>query len=1102
MIMQKRLLLLFICCMTAFALKADHLSNILQLTARMNGANEVPAVSTDAQGLGIFTLNDAKNIININVSVNGLSGPITGIHIHEGAPDENGGVVFDLTPFINGNRIKTTLNRLSPDEIAKFLSGAYYLNVHTDENPGGEIRAQVLLETDFRYTASLSGDEEVPTVNTDAIGTGVFNLSKSGYKLQVKVVVNGLSGPITGAHFHNAAMGMNGAVVQDLTPFVAGNVITASVNPSAYIDELRAGNIYINVHTDENPAGEIRGQLILNETLFFDAFLDGNQEVPAVTTDAEGVAAISVSNDLTTLFYDVVVDGLSGPITGIHLHGGGAGSNGDVLVDLSGSIDGNRVVGNAPMKVDLLNQMLRGGIYLNVHTEENPAGEIRGQVYKLAREAYSYEFSGGQEVPPTTSMGTGAGMVTIDRDQTNAHFMMVVSGLADPIDAAHFHNEAPGANGDVVFNLTPFFNDQGGAYGYWTEDNDDTPFMHSPMFRANRIYVNVHTSTFPAGAIRANIVRGRDFFVQIPRDPAFSEELLIAARLSGGQEVPAVSTDAVGVTALLINENRDEITLNASANGLSGPITGAHIHEAPAGENGDVVFDLTSFITGNRIKATLTDFTSEQLSKFMTNAFYLNVHTEENPGGELRAQLTLEKDLTYRTDLDGDQEVPVVSTDAYGVGTFNLTNVLNTLEVNVMVSGLSGPITGAHLHNAVMGENGDVIQDLTPMIKGNQIQGTVNATDYLEALKAGEIYINVHTEENPAGEIRGQLMLDGNLTYDTWLSGAQEVPPATTSAAGFAAVSLAPDFSSMTVRAVVGGLSGDMTGAHFHQAALGTAGDVVLDLSSGIDGNEISMMVDGAMITDELINAFNRGDIYLNVHTAGFPAGEIRGQVYRLTRDGYSYDLCPEQETGMVDAPQATGGGMASIDRRSTNTHVMVVTSGLTGDITGAHIHQGAAGTDGDVVLDLTDLFNNGGGFAYIQDGFTTEIADSIKAGSAYVNVHTAAHPAGEVRGQIVRSLDCSLPVSTAEKQSVFKQISLSPNPATSELNVRFSAEGYQPATLTVFDLTGKAVFSQSFDIQNQENIIQLDVSTLVPGFYTLAVSDGATVVARKFIRK
>ncbi|MEZ4931712.1 MAG: CHRD domain-containing protein [Saprospiraceae bacterium] len=164
---------------------------------------------------------------------------------------------YNLSDFVSGNRIRTTLKDLTPDDVSKFLSGAYYINVHTAANPGGEIRGQVLLETDFRYSAMLSGDQEVPAVATNAFGIGVFNLSKSGYKLQIKE-------SMASKYFHQCStfpqcsFWGNGGVVEDLGPFINGNVITATVDPTAYLDELWAGNIYITVHTTDNPGGEIR----------------------------------------------------------------------------------------------------------------------------------------------------------------------------------------------------------------------------------------------------------------------------------------------------------------------------------------------------------------------------------------------------------------------------------------------------------------------------------------------------------------------------------------------------------------------------------------------------------------------------------------------------------------------------------------------------------------------------------------------------------------------------------------------------------------------------------------------------------------------------
>ncbi len=994
---------------TFVSIDAAHLSSTLQFTARMNGSNEVPPVMTDAEGLGVFTLSEDKTTLDINVSVNGLSGEITGIHLHEGEAGANGGVVFNLSDAINGNRIQTRLTNLTADQVATFISGGYYLNVHTDANPGGEIRAQVILESDFRYTAMLEGGQEVPAVMTDAYGLGVFNLSKSGYKLQIHVVVQGLSGPITGAHFHEAAAGENGSVVENLTDFVNGNTIIATVDPAAYLAALQSGNIYINVHTEANPGGEIRGQALLDDVLHFDSSLDGGQENPPVVTTATGVAKINVSNTLDEVSYNIVVDGLSGPITGAHFHTGTVGNNGGVVVNLTDDVMGNRIMGSQALSADILNSMLSAGIYLNIHTEANPGGEIRGQVYRLAREGYSYEFSGGQEVPPSGSAGTGVGMVSIDRDQSNAHFMMVVSGLSAPIDAAHFHEARPGTNGGVIFNLSSFFNPVGGAYGYWTE-NDTEPFnTHAAKFRSNTIYANIHTANFPGGEIRGNVVRGSEFLEDLPVDPKFSGDLLIAGKLTGGAENPPVVTDAVGVTSFLLNDTRDAIEVNVSVNGLSGPITGIHVHEGAVGENGDVIFNLSDFINGNRVSTTLTDFSADQLAKFLTGAYYLNVHTEANPGGEIRTQLILETEVTYHADLTGGQENPPVMTDAYGLATFNYTPNVNKLEVNVLVQNLSGPITGAHLHLGAVGENGGVVENLSDFIHGNQIHGVVFPAEYLADLQAGNIYVNVHTEANPGGEIRGQLILNKGLTFDTWLSGAQEVPASLTEAKGFAAVTLSPTFDEITYRVVTDGMSGNFDAAHFHNAPLGENGGVLVNLSEGIDGNQTSGSTTD--VSSELINALLTGQIYINVHTPGFPGGEIRGQLFRLARDGYGYDLCSDQETSAVNAPTATGGGMASIDRNLSNAHVMVVVSGLTGDVTGAHIHQAATGEDGGVIFNMSDLYNDGGIFTYWSDmndtPFTEDAARAIQDGNTYVNVHTAMHPGGEVRGQIIKDLTC-----------------------------------------------------------------------------------------------
>jgi hypothetical protein len=72
--------------------------------------------------------------------------------------------------------------------MSKLLSGSYYINVHTENNPAGEIRGQLALETDSRYTAIMNGLFEVPIVNTDARGLGIFTLNQKETNVHFKII--------------------------------------------------------------------------------------------------------------------------------------------------------------------------------------------------------------------------------------------------------------------------------------------------------------------------------------------------------------------------------------------------------------------------------------------------------------------------------------------------------------------------------------------------------------------------------------------------------------------------------------------------------------------------------------------------------------------------------------------------------------------------------------------------------------------------------------------------------------------------------------------------------------------------------------------------
>jgi len=106
------------------------------------------------------------------------------------------------------------------------------------------------------------------------------------------------------------------------------------------------------------------------------------------------------------------------------------------------------------------------------------------------------------------------------------------------------------------------------------------------------------------------------------------------------------------------------------------------------------------------------------------------------------------------------------------------------------------------------------------------------------------------------------------------LSGSQEVPPVTTSATGSGTITVAAD-QSISGKITTTGVKG--TAAHIHVAAPGTNGPVIVPLTK--DGENGWAVGPGAKLQDAHYQAFKDGNLYVNVHSAAQPNGEIRGQI-------------------------------------------------------------------------------------------------------------------------------------------------------------------------------------------------------------------------------
>src|SRR4051812_8370742 len=143
------------------------------------------------------------------------------------------------------------------------------------------------------FRGTLSGSNEVPPNSSSGRGTVIVRYDIATNSLDLYGDYQNLSAPAIASHIHHGAVGVSGPVIIPLTNTgdSTGNLSIASTLPDSLETELLAGNMYVNVHTDSFPAGEIRTQLrpaSASQTILLAANLQGNQEVPPDTSHATG----------------------------------------------------------------------------------------------------------------------------------------------------------------------------------------------------------------------------------------------------------------------------------------------------------------------------------------------------------------------------------------------------------------------------------------------------------------------------------------------------------------------------------------------------------------------------------------------------------------------------------------------------------------------------------------------------------------------------------------------------------------------------------------------------------------------------------------------
>lgn len=344
---------------------------------------------------------------------------------------------------------------------------------------------------------------------------------------------------------------------------------------------------------------------------------------------------------------------------------------------------------------------------------------------------------------------------------------------------------------------------------------------------------------------------------------------------------------------------------------------------------------------------------------------------------------------TLTVTLTADQEVGSIVSGAIGTATLSLDRANATLSGTVSVDGVTP--TAAHVHTGAAGTNGSVLLNMTVNATGATLASSTLTAAQLASLDAGELYVNVHSAANAAGEIRGQI---GREVYTASLTGSQETTPVATAATGTGGLVLNPVTRALTGEISVSGLT--PAAAHIHIGAFGSNGGIAVNLQDH-GGHGHYEVPAGTVLTEAQVASLRAGELYFNVHTAANAGGEIRGQIGRrvllATADG-AQEVPP-------NGSAATGAGSIVYDPATRAVSGSLRLTGMTA--TAAHIHTGVAGANGGIAVNLAEAAPGSGVWAVpANTRLTADQAKALLGNGLYFNAHSAAVPTGEIRGQII----------------------------------------------------------------------------------------------------
>lgn len=709
--------------------------------AKLTGEQEVPAVTTEASGTAVFNL--TAEGLEYLITINNMS--MIAAHIHLGKIGVEGSPVKTLTASFEGNTasgVWTSGDSEAFNEamLKALLKGELYVNVHSGDYPEGEIRGQIENSSSTSFTTLLQGSSE-----TDAKGTGTFNLTSEGLKYDI--TISGSNA--TNVELYTGSQNTNGQLIQtfQIENNTAAGVWTKDDQEpltESVVEAMLEGNVYVAVNTDGEP---IKGQVELDGGINLSAELSGENVEPSVDTETSGTATLTLTS--SGLVYKGVVD--SAEISSVAFFKGEAGVNGTMLKDVSISVKGNSFVGvwtasdnSSPLTAETMADIINGNVYVQVNSDTHTEGEVRGQVEFNSEASFNLDIE--NNVNNTTEV-VGVGSFKLTNDGLD--YRVTVEG--SNTTAINLMKDDGTGNGEVIAIFDADAKVKTNTFvGVWSNSDLLNAFTQSGLeaMLKGEVWVELDEDTVRTGETKGYVKANAD--------------VSLNAELFPEQSTTEVSSSASGTASIKIVG--DNAVYFATVNGVE--ISAAHFHNAEVGVDGGVVKTISGDFENNTAigvwsKTDVEAFTDIMAEEMMKGNIYLNVHSSEYPSGEIRGQAQVKGGLGFVVETNGDNLITPIETDAHGTGSFTLTSKGMIYDY----SAENATILDADLHYGGEGTAGPLAFALAGDLSfntalgvwlRNEVEGF--ASSDMSALLKGETYLEIISETHSEGEMRGQVM--------------------------------------------------------------------------------------------------------------------------------------------------------------------------------------------------------------------------------------------------------------------------------------------------------------------------------------------------------